>query len=139
MVTKKVIDTLYRQFSRPPQSVDELNVGLLFDCAVENHGIFLDENFLYIGSVEPSSPFSMIPLNRINAIVEFDSVIAIVLHSSIVFLDKESDDVNIHVKMEKPSLWERMRMFFLPSPSGEDFPDANIDTDPNRDLASDGR
>lgn len=134
MVTKKVINTLYRQFPTPPRSVDELNISLIFEHAVENHGIFIDEDFLYIGSVDPSSPFSMIPLNRINEIVEFDSVIAIVLHSSIIFLNKTTDEVNIHVKMEKPSLWERLKMFFLPAHEPDDFPDVMVEAD--RDLVS---
>ena len=136
MVTKKVIDTLYRQFSRPPQSVDELNISLLFEHAAENHGVIIDEDFLYIGSVDPSSPFAMIPLNRINEIVEFDNVIAIVLHSSIIFLNKYTDEVNIHVKVEQPSLWERLKMFFLPAPELPDFPD--VASEPEQDLASNG-
>lgn len=104
MVTKKVIDTIYRQFNHPPQSVDELNIGLLFDYAIENHGIVIDENDLYIGSVDPKSPFAVLPLDRIHEIVEFDDVIAIVLHSSIIFLNKHNSDVNVHIRMTPPSL-----------------------------------
>ena len=90
MVTKQVINTLYKQFSRPPKSPDELNLGLIFDYTMDNHGIFIDEDNLYIGSIEPSSPFSTIELKRIHEIVEFEKVIAIVLPSSIIFLNKEN-------------------------------------------------
>lgn len=62
MVTKKVIDKIYRQFNHPPQSVDELNIGLLFDYAIENHGIVIDENDLYIGSVDPNHHSQYYPL-----------------------------------------------------------------------------
>ena len=75
MVTKKVIQTLYRQFRKPPKSPDELNLGLIFDYAMDNHGIFIDEDNLYIGSVEPSSPFATIELKRIHEIVEFEKVL----------------------------------------------------------------
>jgi hypothetical protein len=109
MVTKKVIDTIYRQFNHPPQSVDELNIGLLFDYAIENHGIVIDENDLYIGSVDPKSPFAVLPLDRIHEIIEFDDVIAIVLHSSIIFLNKHNSDVNVHIRMTQPSLWSRLK------------------------------
>lgn len=109
MVTKKVIDTIYRQFNHPPHSVDELNIALLFDYAAENHGIVIDENDLYIGSVDPKSPFAVLPLDRIHEILEFDDVIAIVLHSSIVFLNKHNSNVNIHIRMEAPSAWERLK------------------------------
>lgn len=116
MVTKKVIQTLYKQFSRPPKSADELNISLLFDYALENHGLFIDEDNLYIGSVDPASPFATIPLPRINQIVEFETCLAIVLPSSIIFLDKDDSDVNIHLRLddEKPSLWQRIKDAFKP-------------------------
>lgn len=111
MVTKKVIQTLYRQFRKPPKSPDELNLSLIFDYALENHGIFIDEDNLYIGSVEPTSPFATIELKRIHEIVEFEKVIAIVLPAAIVFLNKEDSEVNIHLRLEddNPTLWERIR------------------------------
>lgn len=111
MVTKKVIQTLYRQFNKPPKSPDELNLGLLFDYAMENHGIFIDEDNLYIGSVEPSSPFATIALKRIHEIVEFETVLAIVLPAAIVFLNKEDAEVNIHLRLEddNPTMWQRLR------------------------------
>jgi len=111
MVTKKVIQTLYRQFRKPPKSPDELNLGLIFDYALENHGIFIDEDNLYIGSVEPSSPFATIELKRIHEIVEFEKVLAIVLPAAIVFLNKDDSEVNIHLRLEddNPSMWQRIR------------------------------
>lgn len=109
MVNKDVIKTLYRQYSRPPKSPDELNIGVLFDTAIDNHGIFIDEDALYIGSVDPRSPFATIPLRNINAIVEFEKQLAIVLHSAIVFLHKEKSDVNIHLKLQEESMWDRVR------------------------------
>lgn len=111
MVTKKVIQTLYRQFKKPPKTPDELNLGLLFDYAVDNHGIFIDEDNLYIGSIEPSSPFSTIELKRIHEIVEFEKVIAIVLPASIVFLSKDNSDVNVHLRLEdeNPTMWQRIK------------------------------
>ena len=109
MVNKDVIKTLYRQYARPPKSPDELNIGVLFDSAIDNHGIFIDEDALYIGSVDPRSPFATIPLGNINAIVEFEKQLAIVLHSAIVFLHKEKPDVNIHLKLQEESMWDRVR------------------------------
>lgn len=109
MVTKKVIESLYRQYKRPPVSTDELNLGLLFDYALENHGITVDENNLCIGSVGPSSPFSTIPLRHINEIVEFENVLAIVLLNSIIFLNKNNSDVNVHLRMDSSNLWKRIK------------------------------
>lgn len=119
MVTKQVIETLYKKYHTQPASPDELNLALLFDYAFDNHGIIIDENDLYITSIDPSSPFACIPLDRICEILEFSEVIAIVLPSAIVFLNKRNSDVNIHIKMEKPSLWERIKMSVM----GEDMED----------------
>ena len=111
MVTKQVINTLYKQFNRLPKSPDELNLGLIFDYTMDNHGIFIDEENLYIVSIEPSSPFSTIELKRIHEIVEFEMVIAIVLPASIIFLNKENSDVNIHLRLddERPTVWQRIK------------------------------
>lgn len=109
MVTKKTIDSIYKQYNRPPASTDELNIGLLFDYAMENHGIVIDENDLFIGSVEPDSPFSVLPLDHIHEILEFENYIAIVLANSIVFLNKNNSDVNVHIRMESPSVWSRLK------------------------------
>ena len=97
MVTREHIDALYRKYNRPPASIDELNFGLLFDYALENHGIVIDEDELFIGSVNPSSPFARIPLRHI------------VLRNSIVFLSKSDSNVNVHIRMEKNSVWSRLK------------------------------
>lgn len=109
MITKKVIDTLYKKYRSRPDSPDELNIGLLFDYVFENHGLIINENELIINSVDPSSPFHAIPLRHIHEIVEFGEDIAIVLHSSIIFLKKEDNRVNIHVKTPVMSPVERLR------------------------------
>lgn len=109
MITKKVIDTLYKQYSKRPESPDELNIGLLFGDIFDIHGIALDENNLVINSIDPASPFHSIPLKHIHEIVEFGEDIAIVLHSSIIFLKKEDNRVNIHVKPPQLSPMERLR------------------------------
>ena len=104
MVTKQVIDKIYKLYKRPPASPDELNLGLLFTHALENHGIVIDENDLYIGSVDPRSPFAAIPLRHIHEILEFETCLAIVLRNSMIFLNKHNSDVNVHLRMDEPSV-----------------------------------
>lgn len=93
-------------------STDELNLSLLFDYAIENHGIVIDDHKLIINSISPSSPFHTIDLDRIHAIVEFDNRIAIVLPSSIIFLNKSDNKAHVHVRVEPPSIWERIKWKF---------------------------
>ena len=37
MITKKVIDELYRKYRRRPDSIDSLDIPLLFEHASDNH------------------------------------------------------------------------------------------------------
>lgn len=110
MVTSKVIDSLYRTYKKRPSSPDELDIALLFDPSIEeNHHISINPETLTIGSLPQQSPFHTLPLSNIHAIVEFDRVLAIVLHSSILFLNKKDSGVHLHLKMHKPGIFERLK------------------------------
>lgn len=116
MITKKVIQTLYKKYRKLPESPDFLDMPLLFDYAQEHHNVMIDMDgpvdSLLINSIDPASPFHRIPLDRIHAIVPFEEWVAIVLHSSIIFLSRTSNKVSVHVRMEEPSLFDRMSDFF---------------------------
>ncbi|MCM1076293.1 MAG: hypothetical protein NC411_02910 [Bacteroides sp.] len=109
MVTRQLIEQIYKQYKRPPASPDELDIALLFTYALENHGIVIDENNLYIGSVDPKSPFASIPLRHIHEILEFENTIGVVLPNSIIFLNKHNSDVNVHLRMNEPSVWSKLK------------------------------
>lgn len=104
MLTKKVIDSLYKKYNSRPDSVFDLDLSLLFDYLIENHGIELNEESLIINSVSPDSPFHIIPLRHIHAIVEFADDIAVILPTSIIFLRKHDASVNIHIKEDRKNL-----------------------------------
>lgn len=116
MITKKVIQTLYKKYRKLPESPDYLDMPLLFDYAAEHHNITIDMDgpvdALVIRSIDPDSPFHRIPLERIHAIVPFEEWVAIVLHSSIIFLNRRSSRVSVHVKTMEPSLFDRVCDFF---------------------------
>lgn len=116
MITKEVIQTLYRKYNKKPKSPDFLDMPLLFDYAAEHHNIQIDMDgpveALVINSIEKSSPFHRIPLDRIHAIVPFEQWIAVVLHASIIFLNRKSSQVSINIRMKDPSLFERIRGVF---------------------------
>lgn len=115
MISKKVIDQLYRQYNKRPKSIDELNIPLLFEAVHPMHGIEFDEGELVINSIAPDSPFHRIPLALVHEIVEFEEVVAIVLHSSIIFLSRQADDeapVQVHIKPIDMSLTERISSMF---------------------------
>ncbi len=112
MITKKVIEELYRRYRKRPASTDELDFGVLFDYVADNHGIELDEKHLVINSIDASSPFHSIGLDRIHAIVRFEKSIAIVLPSSILFLNIDNKGVSVHIKSNPPTFWQKLRWWF---------------------------
>lgn len=111
MITKQVIDTLYKKYDKRPKSPDCLDFGLLFDSIVDFHNVSvdMDSDELVINSIEPNSPFHKLPLSKINAIVPFEEWVAIVLHSSIIFLNKKSSKVSVHLKPPKMSILDKIR------------------------------
>ncbi len=109
MITEKVIDTLYKTYKDRPASADELDIALLFENLMDTHEIAIDdEAHLIINSIPVGSPFHRLSLNRIHAIVEFENKIAIVLHSSIIFLNKKDSRSHIHIRQHKPSLMDKL-------------------------------
>lgn len=109
MITKKVIDELYRKYNKRPETPFDLNLGILFDETVESHGLVLDEEKLIIGSLPEGSLFHSISLKHIHEIVEFEDCVAVVLHSSIIFLNKHDSRTFVNIRQDRPSLWDRFR------------------------------
>ena len=112
MIQKKVIDAIYKKCGKRPASPDELDIPLLFEKLPEETMIEVDGNDIVIGSIDPSSPFYRIPVNHIHAILEFEEAIAIVLHSSILFLSKENGSLHVHLRELKQSFMEKLRNAF---------------------------
>lgn len=113
MITEKVINQLYKTYKNRPASPDELDIALLFENLIEHHEIAIDDfGNLLIYSIPASSPFHRIALKRIHAIVEFEHKVAIVLHSSIIFLNKHDSKSHIHIRASQPSVLDRIRNRF---------------------------
>ena len=116
MITRQIIQTLYKKYRKLPESPDCLDMPLLFDYAARHHNIEIDMDgpveSLVIRSIDKDSPFHRIPLNRIHAIVPFEEWVAVVLHSSIIFLNRTSSRVSVHVRTHEPGLVDKIRDFF---------------------------
>ena len=111
MIQTKVINAIYKKYKNRPASPDELDIPLLFEKLPDEAGVSIEDDRIVFNSVNPSSPFHSIPVNHIHAIVEFDEAVAIVLHSSILFISKEDGSANIHIKNVKPGLLDSLRGF----------------------------
>lgn len=111
MITKEVIEAIYKQYNKKPQSTENLDLGLLFEKNGLTHDIMIDPDTeeLTIGSLPEDSPFHTINLKNIHGIVPFEEWTAIVLHASIVFLNNTSERSSIHIRPQKDTLWDRIR------------------------------
>ncbi len=100
MITKQNIKTLYKQYNNHPESINQLNTQELLDNTAEYHGTYIDPNTdeLIISSITNTSPFRTIPLRNIHTIIQIENWSAIVLMSSIIFLDHNSSKVCIDIK-----------------------------------------
>ncbi len=116
MITNQVIETLYKKYRKLPESPDCLDIPLLFDSTAGFHNVSIDMesdvDSLIINSIDVASPFHRIALDKIHAIVPFEEWIAVVLHSSIIFLNRKSPKVSIHIRVQKPTLSDRIRSLF---------------------------
>ncbi len=109
MITAETIKKIYKKHSKRPESIECLNCRLLQDDSLLLHKIDIKDGVISINSVDISSPFHSIELRLIHAILDFESHVAIVLHSSIVFLGKGNKSVNAHIKPLKGSLLSRIK------------------------------
>jgi len=114
MITKEIINAIYKKYPRRAKSIDCLDMALLFDSVgiLHNINVDLEAGKIIIGSVDEKSIFRSIPLAHIHAIIPFEEWTAIVLHSSIIFLNKLSPKVSIHLKQLNPSFSDRLRSIF---------------------------
>lgn len=112
MINNKTIESIYKKYSKLPSSLDELDIPLLFEAAHEDHNIEIKGHDLIINSLDSWSPFHDIDLRRVNAIIDFDKYVGVVLHSSIIFIGKENNEIHIHLKELKGSFTNRMRNLF---------------------------
>lgn len=111
MITKKTIEEVYRRYRKKPKSIDELSVELLFDSISQVHGLEIKDEKIILRSVDEQSMFHKIALSRVYGIVNFEKTVAIVLHSSIIFLNKKEPKVNIHIKPEPKTFIEKVKMW----------------------------
>ena len=110
MITQKVIDSIYKKYSKRPASPDELDIMLIFDHLLDHHDVEIDDNGnLIINSLPETSPFHRIALKRVHAIVEFEHSIAIVHHSSIIFLNKNDNRSYVHIRTPKMSFMDKLK------------------------------
>lgn len=109
MITKQVIDSLYKKYRSMPKNEADRNLDVIREFASEHPAMDVDGSTLSLYNVDPESPFSEINLNNVHACVGFDDCLALVMHSSIIFLMKADGAPHVHIKMAPESLADKLR------------------------------
>ena len=71
----------------------------------------LEAGLLRYDCDEDNMLFNEVPEEKIHGVEEFDTCVAIVLYSCILFFDKNSTKVSMHIKMPHITLMERISKF----------------------------
>ena len=109
MITDSVIKEIYKKFRKPHKNVEDLRLDYFIPLLSENHALESDGFEIIIKDLEEYNPFRRFLIRSINAILEFDKMIAFVFRNHILFFGKEDNQLRIHIKPEeKPSLFGRI-------------------------------
>lgn len=109
MITDSAIKEIYKKFSKPHKHREELQLDYFIPMLSEHHAIKIDEDEIILEDLEEFNPFRRFLIRSLNAILEFDKVIAFVFRSHILFLGKEDDQMRVHMRPEpKKSFFGRL-------------------------------
>lgn len=99
MINDNVIKEIYKKF-RKPMKRDELNLPYFKEILAEHNPIDINEDVVEIAEMDQFSPFRRFLIRSLNAVIEFESMVAFVFKNHIVFLNKDKPGTHIHLKPE---------------------------------------
>lgn len=108
MITEEVIKEIYKKYGKRPKNAD-LQLDYFINLLAPYHRLeVVDGDELVLPDLEEFSPFKRFLLRSINAIIEFDKIVAMVFSNHIIFLSKESPDMRVHFRPDEKSLFSRL-------------------------------
>ncbi|MBD5231968.1 MAG: hypothetical protein K2M14_07820 [Muribaculaceae bacterium] len=108
MVTKEVINEIYKKYSTPPKDVAVLDLPHYIELLKKHHNLSVEDDELINRDLEEFHPFRRFLVRRLTAVLNFDKVIAFVFNKHIIFFEKNSNKMHVHFKPEKQSLISRL-------------------------------
>ena len=106
----KLIKSLYKRFRRRSASLDLRRLDLLCDNIIDRRGLELNDDRIVFTAMPANAPLRSIRLDHIRGVAEVEQCLAIVLHSSIIFFNRSTLQISVHIK--QPSLLDRLMNFF---------------------------
>lgn len=109
MVDEKVIQEIYKKYKKPHKNVADLHLDYFLPMLGEYHDIENDGFEIVLKDVDEYNPFRRFLIRSLNAVLEFDKLIAFVFRTHILFMGKEDNQLHVHIKPEdKPGLFGRI-------------------------------
>ena len=116
MITKEVIRDIYKEYSRPTENLEDLQIPRYLRMLKPHHNLSFDGDELIFEDMEDFNPFRRILVKNMHTILEFNRYIAFVFPNHILFLGKRTPELHVHFKPDngdeekakKKSLFKRL-------------------------------
>ncbi len=109
MITETVIYEMYKAYSRRRMSDLDSRLHHFVGLLSEKHKIRETDTEIFVDSLEESNFFRRFLKRSIMAVVEFDKYVAFVFRTHIIFFNRETPEINIHIRREKKkTFWQRL-------------------------------
>lgn len=109
MITDEVIKEIYKKFDKPNKNADDLQLDYYIELLKPHHTLRLRDGEITTEELEEFNPFRRFLVRSLHTVLEFDKMVAFVFRNHILFYGKESNDLRVHMKPEKPrSLFSRI-------------------------------
>lgn len=100
MITDNSIREIYKKFSRPHKKREELQLEYFIPILSKHHAIKICGDEIILEDLEEFNPFRRFLIRSLNAVLEFDKMVAFVFRSHILFLGKDNDQMRVHMRPE---------------------------------------
>lgn len=109
MITDSVIKEIYKKFSKPHKHREDLQLEYYIPMLQKNHSIKMVDDEIILEDLEEFNPFRRFLIRSLNAVLEFDKMVAFVFRSHILFIGKDDNQMRVHMRPEeKKSLFSRI-------------------------------
>lgn len=109
MINDSVIKEIYSKFNKPHKNSEELRLEYFIPLLQQHHAIENDGFEIILKDLEEFNPFRRFLIRSLNAVLEFDKMIAFVFRNHILFFGKEDNQMRVHIRPEKkPNLFQKI-------------------------------
>lgn len=114
MITDSVIKEIYKKFAKPHKNPEDLRLDYFLPMLQAHHSIERKDTGpvveIIVHDLDEYNPFRRFLVRSLNAVLEFDKMIAFVFRNHIIFFGKENDQMRVHIKPMKPkSIWQKLK------------------------------